>query len=63
MASKRAIRRKSCGSKKKYSSSEEGRQAIHDLIRTTGPTSLMQTYKCKFCKKYHIGHAPKFNKY
>lgn len=58
MASKRRIRNRECTSKEKYESSSEGLTAIYHVKRRTGDTSKFNVYRCKFCKKYHIGHAP-----
>ncbi len=58
MSSKRRIRRKSCDGKVQYSSSAEGQVAIWSIKKNTGDQSLINVYKCQFCKKYHVGHAP-----
>lgn len=57
MSSKRRIRRNSCTGKTQYQTDVEGKTAIYFLKQRTKDTSLMNVYKCKFCKHYHIGHA------
>lgn len=59
MSSKRRLRRKSCSGKRAYDSSAEGMTAMMNLKRNTGDTSWFNVYRCRFCKRYHIGHAPR----
>lgn len=58
MASKRHVRQRACGDKRRYETVEAGREAIYQLNRT-GYKGHMNVYKCKFCHSYHVGHAPK----
>jgi len=58
MASKRHVRRKSCTGKIKYESKEDAVIKTIIIKRKTG--EKLNAYKCKFCKRYHIGHKPKF---
>lgn len=57
MASKRRLRRKACDGKTKHISSRDAMDAIHSLKRSGKYNTRMNVYKCKFCKKYHIGHT------
>lgn len=60
MASKRRIRRKCCDGKRRYESKEEAGKALYGLVMNTKVTFReMNIYRCRFCKKYHIGHKPK----
>lgn len=55
MASKRAIRRRACGQKKRYGTHAEAVTGMRWLrARAIG----MVTYSCRFCGGYHFGHPP-----
>ncbi len=54
MASKRRIRRKSCGNKRRYMSGKEAQDAAIMLRRRTG--DYTEVYKCPWCQHYHHGH-------
>ena len=58
MSSKRAIRRKACEGKIKHNSRNDAWAARRKLPFDESP---MNIYKCKFCKKWHIGHRPEGN--
>lgn len=57
MASKRRIRRKSCGRKQRYENPREAIRAIGSLVRRRGPQGHLQVYRCRFCNAFHFGHA------
>ena len=62
MASKRRLRKKSCGGKVGYESAHAGYLAMIALYRKDAKHlgfEKMNVYKCRFCKKYHIGHRKK----
>lgn len=54
MASKRRIRRKSCDGKIKFEDESAAVAAAIAYRRNLG--HWMNTYKCRFCGKWHIGH-------
>jgi len=58
MASKRRIRRKQCGSKRRFETRYLAMDCMHSLIRA-GKTrgGYLQVYICKFCGGFHFGHA------
>lgn len=58
MSSKRHIRRKACGRKYRYTSVEAAVDAAFQRTRVT--RTKIQAYRCRFCKGWHIGHAPKW---
>ncbi len=58
MASKRHVRRKSCGDKVGHLTVQAGFVAIAKLNRR-GPQGLMAVYRCRYCGMYHIGHVRK----
>lgn len=59
MASKRHIRRKQCGGKKRFESHGEAHGIMHSLISSGNKRGgWLHVYFCKFCKGYHFGHAP-----
>lgn len=62
MASKRRIRRKSCGTKERFTDSVAAQRRISELKRKTGDRAWINVYPCQFCKGYHIGHAPGSNR-
>lgn len=54
MSSKRAVRRKACGGKVRYSTEHA---AVCAMIKIS---SLgLAVYKCPFCGSYHVGHMNK----
>lgn len=55
MASKRRLRRQGCGSKVKYHSLAEAKNASF-MISKRLQNGLMHGYKCEFCTYYHVGH-------
>ncbi len=57
MASKRAIRRKACEQKTRYTTAEDAGTAARRNSKFTD--SRIGSYKCKFCQGWHIGHTPK----
>ena len=60
MASKRRIRRKSCEGKKRYMDTGEARKSLYFQKRNGSLKGLINIYHCKFCGKFHLGHAPQF---
>jgi hypothetical protein len=57
MASKRALRRKSCTGKVRHTSAQAAQAARRALFLPQGYTGLINVYRCHFCGGYHIGHA------
>lgn len=57
MASKRALRRKSCTGKRRHESADAGLDHIGRLHRTKGYQGRMDVYHCAFCRFFHIGHS------
>jgi hypothetical protein len=57
MASKRRIRKQSCGNKIKYDTQQLALNHMFSLIRKDGVK--MSAYRCKFCKHWHIGRCNK----
>lgn len=51
MASKRALRRRSCEGKVRHASAGAAHIAA---LKTPGT----HAYRCNFCGSYHVGHAP-----
>jgi hypothetical protein len=56
MASKRAIRRKSCKGKIAYAERADAERTALHQNRQRGDYSLV-AYYCKFCSHWHVGHA------
>jgi hypothetical protein len=56
MASKRQVRRRECGDKKRYASSADAVAAAGRIGRAKG--EKLVAYRCRFCRQYHIGHPP-----
>jgi hypothetical protein len=54
MASKRRLRRKSCDGKIKYATQKDANIGLSKYYMKL--KSPMRAYKCKFCKKFHLGH-------
>jgi len=59
VASKRRIRRRSCGNKRRHVDETAARKEIHRLATSVGPIGFMVPYRCGFCSGWHIGHADK----
>ncbi len=59
MASKRRLRRNRCGDKIKYKNQEDCLLALRIVRRKFKDYSNLSTYKCNFCKQWHIGHMSK----
>lgn len=59
MASKRRIRRKMCGKKRRYNTQEEAVKAIYHARLGGVVTGKITAYKCPFCGGFHWGHKPK----
>ena len=55
MASKRRIRRKQCGNKQRHRTQVEAVAHIIGL-RRKGEKGNMQSYRCRFCGSFHVGH-------
>lgn len=58
VASKRGIRRKACGHKKRYATQAEALIGIRVLRRTTHCVDMLLPYACRFCGGFHFGHPP-----
>lgn len=58
MASKRALRRKSCGRKVRYQTQEAALTGLRSLIYDKGWQGKMFAYHCQFCRGFHYGHPP-----
>lgn len=56
MSSKRRVRRKQCSGKVRHSDIRAAKRALFLLTRSKGYTGHMNTYRCRFCGGYHIGH-------
>lgn len=54
MGSKRAIRRKACTGKIRYSTREKARARV---FKTSFDGRSLDVYKCEFCGGWHIGHT------
>ena len=59
LSSKRAIKRRGCEGKVRYSSQRAAQAAIGRLRRNTGATGWFTAYRCPRCGMFHFGHAPK----
>lgn len=59
MSSKRAIRRRACDGKRRFTDAQAAQNAMFNVLRNTPYNGHMNTYRCKFCKGYHFGRAPK----
>lgn len=58
MASKRHIRRRQCGRKRRYQSPDQATAAMHAVIRAKKTRGgFLHVYCCRFCRGYHFGHA------
>jgi hypothetical protein len=58
MASKRALRRKSCARKKRYASYSDATRSIAGLYRQGKKDGMLLVYACQFCGGFHFGHPP-----
>ena len=57
MASKRRIRRKQCEGKQRHKTQTSAVRHKISLERDEGLfTDKRRTYKCQFCKGWHVGH-------
>lgn len=56
MASKRAVRRRSCEGKVRHASHTDAIIALSVMKRAGKCQSDARVYRCKFCGGYHIGH-------
>ena len=59
MSSKRRIRKQSCDGKKQYETQEKAQNSLFRQKRQNILTGWFNVYKCKFCKKFHLGHNKK----
>lgn len=57
MASKRRLRRQSCGRKVRHETAQAGLDHIHHLHRSKGFQGPMDVYRCRFCGAFHVGHS------
>jgi hypothetical protein len=59
VSSKRAIRRKACDGKTRFTSFGAAAAALRSLIREKGNDGWpMAAYPCRFCGGFHFGHTP-----
>lgn len=59
MSSKRAIRRKACDGKTRFTSYGEAAGALRALLRKVSNDGWpMSVYSCRFCSGFHFGHVP-----
>lgn len=60
MASKRRLRRKQCGHKRRYENHDQATVAMHQIIQAGKKRGgWLRVYRCRFCNGYHFGHAMK----
>jgi len=52
---KKKDKKKSCGSKMSYKSKKDAMAAIHFTLKKHFIFHRMRPYKCRYCKKWHIG--------
>lgn len=57
MASKRRIRRKACGSKRKFATEKEAQTQAFRVKHATGTKAIVRAYKCPHCNCWHWGNA------
>lgn len=57
MASKRRLRRNTCGNKVKFPTKKDALDRALLVKRKTGTTRYVDAYKCKFCGAYHWGNS------
>jgi hypothetical protein len=58
MASKRRLRRKQCGTKRRYESHIDANEVMMQIIRSGRKRGgWLHVYKCRFCHGWHFGHA------
>ncbi len=57
MASKRHLRRKSCEGKMAFNDFFSA--ARHAVYRAHQSGDYLLAYRCRFCRKFHIGHPPR----
>lgn len=58
MASKRRIRRKQCGKKKRFATQQLANDAMYSLIQSgKNRGGWLHVYSCRFCNGYHFGHT------
>ena len=58
MASKRAVRRRSCQRKVRHETHAAAPQALRLLTLSKGFQGHQIIYRCAFCGGYHYGHPP-----
>lgn len=58
MASKRAARRRKCGTKVRFDQEQDAKTRAVELSRQTG--SQWTPYRCEHCGKWHVGHTPHY---
>lgn len=57
MSSQRAIRTRSCTSKKRHGTFEAADYAMRRLLRMKAGDGRLEVYRCRFCGGFHVGHA------
>ena len=60
MASKRRIRRRACGTKKRFGTQDDAMAEVRRRVAVTKGKmgGKLAAYHCQFCHGYHIGHPP-----
>lgn len=59
MASKRRVRNRACGRKKRHESQETATKEMNRLIRVRRVgDSPLSVYRCPWCGGWHVGHRP-----
>jgi hypothetical protein len=62
MASKRQVRRRKCGTKRRFDTERAARAGmISAIARGVSTKGYASPYRCKFCGKYHWGHSRPFD--
>ena len=56
MASKRALRRKSCAAKVRHPTKELADEALTLLKQKGRRAQIVRAYNCDFCGGWHLGH-------
>lgn len=59
MTSKRRLRRKKCGSKRRFA--EAGPAIAVAIALRKQQSGRVDAYWCEFCNGYHVGHPPNKN--
>lgn len=57
---KRPTKTRSCEGKKRHASKTAARVHMYALI--TKGAALLNVYKCRYCKAWHVGHIRRYRK-